>query len=253
MGQELERERDLVLDDVLDVGMHEILTVDLGDEIEDVQLGGGNGPSRHDAGPGEEVPLEIFVAAVESLVEVLLRLDLLREHLGAGAAQGPGDLVTPEGARLGEVHLHDVGEVEKAPGRRGGDDIVERDGAAARFQRPAGLEDVGVGGHVLEDLDHEEIAGQRARVAAHQGLPGEVHERLPAPRQALDAEDEEGRVDDSRRRQVGILRAEGIDEAVAEKELVGIGPARAVKDGLPRHVEIHAVLPVFSRLGRGRT
>src|ERR1051325_9719363 len=72
-------------------------------------------------------------------------------------------------------------------------------------------------------------------------------------RQALDAEDEEGRVDDSRRRQVGILRAEGIDEAVAEKELVGIGPARAVKDGLPRHVEIHAVLPVFSRLGRGRT
>jgi hypothetical protein len=49
--------------------------------------------SRHDAGPGEEVPLEIFVAAVEGLVEVLLRLDLLREHLGAGATQGPGDLV----------------------------------------------------------------------------------------------------------------------------------------------------------------
>ena len=99
--------------------------------------------SRHDAGPGEEVPLEIFVAAVEGLVEVLLRLDLLREHLGAGAAQGPGDLVTPEGARLGEVHLHDVGEVKKAAGRRGGDDVVERDGAAARVERPAGFEDVG--------------------------------------------------------------------------------------------------------------
>jgi hypothetical protein len=47
----------------------------------------------------------------------------------------------------------------------------------------------------------------------------------------------------------GVLGPEGIDEAVAEKELVGIGPARAVKDGLPRHIEIHAVLPVFSASG----
>jgi hypothetical protein len=64
-------------------------------------------------GRAKKVSLEVLVAAVEGLVEVLLRLDLLREHLGAGAAQGPGDLVAPEGGRLGEVHLHDVGEIEK--------------------------------------------------------------------------------------------------------------------------------------------
>ena len=125
--------------------------VGLPDEIEDVELGGRNGSSGDDAGPGEEVALEVPVSAVEGLSELLLRLDLLCEHLHRRPAERAGDVVTGKSARLGEVHLRDVRQRDQLGGQGRGDDIIEGDCEAGRLEGPAATKNLRIRG-VLADL-----------------------------------------------------------------------------------------------------
>ena len=92
VAQELVRERDVLLDDLLEPAVVELRAVQLAQELEVNDFRAGKPAALDDLGLAEEVALDVAAAELRRFFEVFLRLNLLRQQLASEGSELLADI-----------------------------------------------------------------------------------------------------------------------------------------------------------------
>ena len=109
----------------------------------------------------KEISLEVVIAEVQGILELLAAFDFLRYQLDAPATHIGGNGGLARGIGIQEIHLDHIGEWQQADAVRGWNIVIKRNKVSCPAQALAGRDGLRIGNHILQNLNYNAVAGQQ--------------------------------------------------------------------------------------------